>query len=84
MTYNIHSGAIRLQIPDFISDGNRNVCIIQRLLVKMATSKVWPWKISLQQGHEYNFRNDVIRCQMLKSTNDTFYIFIFANLWSQK
>ena len=28
MTYNIRSGAIRWQMHDFLSDGNRNVCSI--------------------------------------------------------
>ena len=28
MTHNIHSGAIRWQMPDFLSDSNSNVCAI--------------------------------------------------------
>ena len=40
MAYNIRSVAIRWQIPDFLSEGNGNVHIFQRLAVKMATSKV--------------------------------------------
>ena len=35
---------IRLQISDILSGGNSNVCIFERLLVKIANWNVWPWK----------------------------------------
>ena len=46
--YNIRSGAIRWQIPDFLSDGNSNVCSSSHHLRDIReTNKikiVWPWK----------------------------------------
>ena len=73
--YNIRSGAIRWQIHYFLSDGNSNVCIFQRLLVKIALEN---FNLeSVGQGHEYNFFNDAIRWQISKSTKVTFYIFDF-------
>ena len=43
MMYNICSGTIQWQIPDFLSDGNSNVYIFQLLNVKTVT-----WKFDLQ------------------------------------
>ena len=40
MVYNIRSGAIRWQIPDFLSDGNSKVCVLQCLIVEIATSEL--------------------------------------------
>ena len=43
--YNISSGAIRWQIPDFLSDDNSNVCIFpvdnyQNIHLKILTFKI--------------------------------------------
>ena len=35
MMYNIRSGAIQWKMPEFISEGNSNDYILERLLVKM-------------------------------------------------
>ena len=45
MMCNIWSGAIRWQIPDFLSDDNSNVCILQQILIKIANSKILSWKL---------------------------------------
>ena len=42
--YNVLSAASRWKMPDFLSDGNTNVLIVHRLLVKIPTCKVWPCK----------------------------------------
>ena len=60
--YNIRSDAIRWQIPDFLSDGNSNVCIFpaftcQNSHLKSLTLKMW---INVT---EY-IRNVLIPCQI--------------------
>ena len=53
--YNIGSGTMRLQIPDFLYDGNSNTCILQPILVKIAS-----WKVDLEnsgQGHVIEIRD---------------------------
>ena len=93
MMYNIHCGAIRWQIPDFLSGGISNVNIFQRLPVKIATWKVWPLKIVVDVT-EYSIRNGPIRWQTwttIKSIREhiplaltVFEIFTFQNSWSWK
>ena len=51
MTYNIRSGAIRWQTPDFLSVGNGNVCIFpaftsQISYSKSLTLKIWVSSVS--------------------------------------
>ena len=44
MMYNIYSSAIRWRISDFLSECSSIIYIFRRLLVKISTCKVWPWK----------------------------------------
>ena len=44
MMYNIRSGTIRWQIPDFLSDDNNNVCSFPTFTCKISTLKVLPSK----------------------------------------
>ena len=53
MTYNIPGGAIRWQIPDFLSDSNSNVCTFQRLLVKIAALKCNLENLGKSQGIQF-------------------------------
>ena len=78
MKYNIRIGAIRwMQILDFLCDGNSNVCIFQRLLVKIATWKVWLWKFrSRSQIKIFAMTPFDGKCQDLQTSFFTFYIFI--------
>ena len=39
MTYNIRSGVMRWQMPDFLSDGNSNVCSISHRLPNIRKSR---------------------------------------------
>ena len=67
MTCNIGSGAIRWQIPDFLSDDNGNYCIFQRLLIKMASHlKSLTLKMYFKVMH-CNIRNGPIRWQISTS-----------------
>ena len=65
MMYNIRSGAIRWQIPYFLSDDNCNVCFISHLLQNIQKLRQIQdfYLENLGQGHEYNIiiRNGPIR-----------------------
>ena len=46
MMYSVCNGAIEWLIPDFLSDGNSNVCSTFHLLrdIRKKSQKFWPWK----------------------------------------
>ena len=50
MIFNIRSGAIQQQIPDFLFDGNGNVCIFQAFTYQKSFEKFD--RENLGQGHE--------------------------------
>ena len=55
--YNIRSGIIRWQIRGFLSHANSNVSIFKRILVEIATWKVWPWKVWPWKVWPCNFKS---------------------------
>ena len=64
MTYNICSGVIRWQMPALQSDFNSNVCIVQRLFVKIATwsltvSRTWAFSLALAGFEIFTFQNSL-------------------------
>ena len=86
--HNIHSGAIRWQIPDFPSDGNSSVCVFPAFTCKKPLEKFD--RQSFDQGHgvqhlQWNIRWQistsiaVIQEQFLLALT-VFKIFTFQNL----
>ena len=61
MTYNIRSGAIRWQTPDFLSDGNSYVCNFPAFTCQNSHLKKNLTLTIQVKIMEYNIRNGPIR-----------------------
>ena len=76
MMYNIRSGAIRWQIPVFLSDGNSHVCIFQRLLVKIFDLD----DLGQSRSTIFTMNNDANRCKCQNLQTFFFTFCIFAKV----
>ena len=77
MIDNIHNGAIRWQIPDFLSVGNSKVCIFQRWLVKITTWTNFRENLGKVHGVQFSqWRHSMANVKIYKH----FLFFIFAKV----
>ena len=80
--YNTHSDAIQWQIPDFLSNGDSNVCIFSIYLLKLP-----PENIDLEnlgQGHGVQFSQWRHSMENIKIYKCCFYIFILSKVRSMR
>ena len=74
MLYNTRNGAIRWQIPDFLSDENSNICI-SLCLSEWSPEKCY-FKTEIMVT-EHNIRNGPIRWRISSATNIILEYFIY-------
>ena len=81
--YNVRSSGRRWQMSDFLSDGRSNVCNFPAFPLKIAASKVWPWKfISSSRSRIIAMTLFYGKCQIYKR-NFWFFFTKVRPLWTK-